>query len=81
MERTFWPAWEKFLSRYGLIPFVRDLLSDAPSLIHLISQVIILGAPFCNGFTWGREYKLLVETLGDRKKLDAFADYLMEDLR
>ena len=78
MERTYWPAWEKFLRRNGLIPLVRDLVSDAPSLIILLSQVMVLGAPFCNGFHWGREYKLLVDTLSDGEKLDAFADFLME---
>ena len=78
MDRTYWPAWEKFLRRNGLIPLVRDLLSDAPSLMVFLSQVMILGAPFCNGLPWGREYKLLVDTLGDREKLDAFAYYLKE---
>jgi len=78
MERTYWPAWEKFLNRYGLIPLVRGLLSNGRSLVMLLSQVMVLGVPMVRSFSWGHEYMELVEILGEGEKLDAFSKFLME---
>ncbi len=78
MERSYWPAWERSLRQSGWIPTVRDLLGNARSVLLLFSQVMVLGAPFCQNLSWGRETLALVEMLGDDEKLDAFSDFLTE---
>ncbi|MFW5713528.1 MAG: hypothetical protein ACOCYU_02535 [Brevefilum sp.] len=78
MERTYWLEWEKFLSKHGLTPIVRELLVEVRSLLVLLSQAMVLGVPFIRSFSWGGEYLALIETLGDRDRLEEFSDFLME---
>ena len=78
MERTYWPAWEKFLRRNGLIPLVSDLLVNARSLVVVLSQLMVLGTPFFRVLPGGGEFLGLVETLGDEDKIELFSNYLME---
>jgi hypothetical protein len=78
MERTYWPAWEKYLRRNGLIPLVSELLLNARSLVVVLSQLIVLGTPFFRYLLDRGEFLALVETLGDVDKIDTFSDYLLE---
>ncbi len=78
MEGTYWLEWEKFLQKNGLKPLTRGLLRNFPSLVILLSQVMVLGAPFFRSLPHGREYLALVETLSDQERLEKFSNLLME---
>ena len=78
MERTYWPAWEKFLRRNDLIPLTRGLLRNGRPLVVLLSQVMVFFKPMINCWSWGPAYVELLDTLGDDEKLDAFSNFLME---
>jgi hypothetical protein len=78
MEHTYWLEWEQFLTKYGLKPFVSDLLTHSRSLVIMLSQVMVLGVPFFSSLPQRRAYLALVETLGDHDRLEEFSDLLME---
>lgn len=78
MQRTYWPTWKTFLSRWGLISPACDLLALNQSLINLAAQMMYMGLPLFKGAGMGSSYGALLDLLGDEDSLSQFADYLQE---
>jgi hypothetical protein len=76
MEQSYWPEWERFLSRWGLKTTTHILLRHARPLFPLMSQMMLLGFPLMRSLSIADQYSAILKTLGDEDQINRFSDYL-----
>lgn len=78
MQRTYWPTWKKFITRWGLVSPIYDLMRLTQPLLPLTAQMMYLGMPLFKGYALGDAYGDLLDMLMDKEALMQFSDYLQE---
>lgn len=78
-DRTFWPAWERMLSRWGLKEPVAAVLEAAGPLTILLAQAVYLTQPLAGSMRPGGQWQAVAQMLEDQKEGHNFAAYLREE--
>ncbi|MBM3150848.1 MAG: hypothetical protein FJZ96_01365 [Chloroflexi bacterium] len=76
--RIPWPAWAKFLRRYGLENLAAWLLEAGGPLNVLGAQALFLGSPLLQPLLNGDKIDALANLLEDHDEGQAFIEYLRE---
>ncbi len=77
-DRTYWPAWVRFLHRWGISELFAALLESTGPLKLIFAQIVYLGQPlFNNGAV--EKWQALASLLEDEAESRSFAAFIREE--
>lgn len=76
-DRTYWPAWVRFLHRWGVSEPFAALLESTGSLKLLFAQVVYLGQPLFGSDL--QKWQALANLLENEAESRSFAAFIREE--
>lgn len=77
-DRTYWPAWVRFLHRWGLEEPIAALLESTGPLKLLFAQLVYLGQPLMAGGNT-QKWQAFAGLLENEAESRSFAAFIREE--
>ncbi len=78
-DRSFWPAWSRFLYRSGLTDLVAALLDATGPLNILAAQAVYATRPFLRQIVSADGLQALINLFEDQEEGRSFAAFIREE--